>query len=243
MPDGGAIDRAVGDPVPNPYGPPWPVTGVLGQLSAKARDKALGLGTLRHFAPGDVVLLEGAPSDCAVLLLAGLFKVAGSLGSGREALVAIRIGGDIVGELGLADGGPRSATVKVVGNGVGRRIGEREYYAFLDRFPDARRAVDRAVATKLRSATRRRVEFATYPAAARVARVLLELMEAHGTRKPDGVMIEVALTQPELAALVGVAAPTVQRMLANMRHEHVLDTRYRRILVLDEQRLEQLAQP
>lgn len=220
--------------------PSWPVTGFLGQLSDETRQAALRLGTLRRFAHGDVILQEGAASDCAVLLLSGLYKVVGSLGSGREALVAIRAGGDIVGELGLADGQPRSATVKAVGSGEGRRIGERDYHAFLARFPDANRAANRAMAGKLRSATRRRVEFATWPAATRMARVLLEMKVAHGAPMGEGFVIEVALTQPELAALVGVTEPTIHRVLAALRKEGVLDTGYRRIRILDVQRLEEL---
>lgn len=225
----------------NRYGPPWPVTGFLGQLSEEARQAALRLGTFRRFGHGDVILQEGTESDCAVLLLSGLYKVVGSLGSGREALLAIRAGGDIVGELGLADGQPRSATVKAVGSGEGRRIGEREYFAFLARFPDASRAANRAMAGKLRSATRRRVEFATCPAPTRMARVLLELKAAHGVPLREGFVIEVALTQPELAALVGVTEPTIHRILAAMRQEGVLGTGYRRIHILDVRRLAELA--
>jgi CRP/FNR family cyclic AMP-dependent transcriptional regulator len=237
VPDGPHRPRA------DAYGPPWPPTGFLGQLSEQTRAAAVRLGTPRSFAAGEILLLEGAPSDSAVLLLTGLYKVVGSLGSGREALVAIRVGGDIVGELGLADGQPRVATVRAVGPGAGRRIGERDYHAFLDSHPDAARAVNRAVAGKLRSATRRRVEFATFSAVTRMARVLRELSATHGTRTPEGVLIGVALAQSELAALIGVAEPTVQRVLATMRREGVLDTRYRSIVVLDELRLAELAQP
>jgi len=230
-------------PVPSRPGPLWPATGFLGQLSEETRQAALKLGTFRRYRPGDVVLHEGAISDCAVLLLSGLYKVVGSLGSGREALVAIRIGGDIVGELGLADGDPRSATVKAVGRGEGRRVGERDCHDFLARFPDANRAMNRAMADKLRSATRRRVEFATCSAPTRMARVLLELKAAHGIPMREGFAIDVALTQPELAALVGVTEPTIHRVLTTLRRDGVLDTGYRSILILDERRLEGLAQP
>ena len=219
----------------------WTTRGFLGRLSAEEQDAALRLGTLRHFAPGEVVLQEGAPSGCAFLLLAGLFKVSGSLGSGREALVAIRGAGDLVGELGLADGQRRSATVRAAGEGRGRRIGERDFSAFLERYPNAGRAANRAMADKLRSATRRRVEFTTMPVQARLARVLLELTAVYGRPTPRGFDIDVDLTQPELAALVGVGDATIQRVLARLRTRGVLDTGYRHIGILDLDHLERLA--
>jgi CRP/FNR family cyclic AMP-dependent transcriptional regulator len=101
--------------------------------------------------------------------------------------------------------------------------------------------ISRAIVGKLRSATRRRVEFATCPAPVRVARVLRELIETHGVRRPGAVSIEVALTQPELAALAGATEPTVQRVLSSLREQGVVQTGYRRLRVLDEGGLERLA--
>jgi CRP-like cAMP-binding protein len=76
-----------------------------------------------------------------------------------------------------------------------------------------------------------------------MARVLLELKAAHGIPMREGFAIDVALTQPELAALVGVTEPTIHRVLTTLRRDGVLDTGYRSILILDERRLEGLAQP
>jgi CRP-like cAMP-binding protein len=224
--------------------PTWPTTGFLGQLSEDARQTVLHLGTPRRFDAGEPLLLEGTASDCAYLLVSGLYKVTGTLGSGqKEALIAIRIGGDVVGEVGLSDGQPRSAAVRSVGAGVGRRIGEDDFYAFLNRFPDANRAMARTMAGKLRSATQRRVEFTAYPAPARMARVLLELATTHGVRTAEGIEVGLDLTQPELAALVGAAEATIHRVLAQLRKDGVLRTGYRRIVVRDVRRLEGLAEP
>ncbi len=93
--------------MPTVHGPTprWPVSGFMGQLSPEEQEAALRLGTARHVDPGEVILHEGAPSNCVYLLVSGLFKVTGSLGSGREALLAVRIGGDLVGELGSLTAG------------------------------------------------------------------------------------------------------------------------------------------
>jgi DNA-binding IclR family transcriptional regulator len=55
------------------------------------------------------------------------------------------------------------------------------------------------------------------------------------------VSIEVALTQPELAALAGATEPTVQRVLSTLREQGVVQTGYRRLSVLDEVGLARLA--
>ena len=219
----------------------WPTTSFLGQLSDVTRQAVLQLGTRRRMSVGEIVIHEGDQSDFVVVLLSGLYKVVGHTDDGREALLAVRVGGDLVGELGLADGQPRSATVRAAAAGECLRIGERAYRTFLREHADAAEVVSRTIATKLRSATRRRVEFATCSAPVRVARVLRELAFAHGVHGERGVSIEVALTQPELAALVGATEATVQRVLTAMREDEIVRTGYRRIHIVDERRLAQLA--
>ena len=219
----------------------WPRSGFLGQLPREEQQIALRLGTARRVGPGEVILFEGGLSDCVYLLVSGLFKVTGSLGSGREALLAVRIGGDLVGELGVTDHKPRSATVRAAGEGRVCRISDRDYHRFLSAYPKAQGAANRAMVAKLRSATRRRVEFANFTATARIARILLELLAMHGVPTSDGYVVDIDLTQEELAALIGVGAATVHRILAELRHDGVVDTGYRRVQIFDVERLRDLA--
>lgn len=221
--------------------PPWPRSSFLGQLSDDTLRAVLRMGTRRRHSAGEVIIQEGAQSDYALVLLSGLYKVVGLTEDGREALLAVRIGGDLVGELGLADGELRSASVRAAGEGEVIRIGEREYRTLLSTYADANQAVSRAMAAKLRSATRRRVDFATCPVPVRLARVLQELAMRHGTRQNDKIQIEMALTQDELATLVGTTSPTIHRVLTSLRKGDILDTGYRRIDILDEQQLADLA--
>ena len=219
----------------------WPPTSFLGRLSSGSRSAVLRLGTRRRLAADEILIQEHARADFVAVLLTGLYKVVGLTDDGREALLAVRVGGDLVGELGLADGEPRSATVRSAGDGEYLRIGERDYRAFLATYPDANAAMARAMAAKLRSATRRRVEFAAYPAAVRVARILCELAAAHGAPDARGVRIAIALAQPELASLVGATEPTVQRVLYAMRDAGIIAVGRRTVWVLDQQRLDESA--
>jgi CRP-like cAMP-binding protein len=199
------------------------------------------MGTRRYHSVGETIIQEGTPADYAVILLSGLYKVVGVTEDGSEALLALRVGGDLVGELGLADGDLRSASVRAAGAAEVIRIGEREYHALLRTHADANQAASKAMADKLRSATRRRVEFATCPVPVRLARVLQELAVRHGSRHDDTIHIEMTLTQAELATLVGTTAPTIHRVLSSLRKDKILTTGYRRIDIVDERRLAELA--
>jgi CRP/FNR family transcriptional regulator, cyclic AMP receptor protein len=224
--------------------PAWPVSSFIGQLKPSTSAAILQRGTLKPIRLGEILFSEGGEPDCVFVLLSGWYSVIGSTENGKEALLAIRGCGDVVGELGIVDGYPRSASVKASTLGKARRIGRQEWLGILEQYSDAALAMSGSISAKLRSATRRRLEFATCPANVRVARVIRELATTHGVVREDGATeVRVSITQPDLAALIGATEPTVHRILSIMREAQVISTGYRRIAVLDPARLDSLADP
>jgi CRP-like cAMP-binding protein len=211
----------------------WPAGSLLGGLPRETRSAMLTLGRPVRFSDEERLLHEGDQGTHVFLLTLGWFKVVTISEDGNEALIVIRTGGDLVGELAVFDGHPRTATVKAAGPGAARRIEKWEFMDFLLAHDDAWRAVLSTVASKLRWSTRRRSEFVNCPVEIRVARVLVEMAMEHGQSSGPGVLIGAQFTQPDLAALVGTSLPTVQRVLRALRADGVLETRYRQILVLD----------
>ncbi|WP_410586463.1 Crp/Fnr family transcriptional regulator [Amycolatopsis sp. lyj-23] len=199
------------------------------------------MGVERRFRAGEVLLLEGEPTTHVLLLLSGCVKVTATTADGGRALLAVRFPGELVGELAGLDGQPRSATVTAVGLVNTRVMTQAVFQAFLKDHPDAGVAVSRSVAAKLRWATDRRVDFSGYDVPVRVARVLAKLVRSHGTRTPRGWEIGFPLSQPELAALIGAAEPTVHKSLSELRRRSVLATGYRKMTILDLRRLHELA--
>jgi CRP-like cAMP-binding protein len=216
-----------------PTVPTWPPGTFLGRIKQETRDVVLSLGRRVRFDDGQDVVVEGASSRHVFILLKGWYKVVSAQAADRETLVAIRVGGDLVGELGGLDGEQRIASVRAVGPGSARMIEAKDFHRLMNRFPDSMVATSRVVADRLRVATRRQVEFASCPTPTRVARVLAELGTAHGRSVPGGVMLDIDLTQIELAALAGTTEPTVHRALTSLRGAGVIDTGYRRIVILD----------
>jgi CRP-like cAMP-binding protein len=176
---------------------------------------------------------EGESSTHVVLLVDACVKVTGASDDGSVALLAIRVGGDLVGEMSSLDNQPRSATVTTAGPAVVRVIKQADFHAFLQDYPDAAIAVSRSMGAKLRWATRRRVDFSGREVKVRLARVLVELAQSYGRGTSQGIVIGIGLTQPELAALVGSAEPTIHKSLAEFRRMRLIETGYRRTKVVD----------
>ena len=68
----------------------------------------------RHLAAGEVLFEQGDRSDAAYFVVAGRLRVSQRGADGSSQLLAELGRGDVVGELGLLDHAPRSATVRAV---------------------------------------------------------------------------------------------------------------------------------
>jgi CRP/FNR family transcriptional regulator, cyclic AMP receptor protein len=209
----------------------WPAQTLLGQLSETTREELLGLGTPREYLPNSFLMLEGDSTTEVMALIDGWVKVVGSTEDGGNALLSLRIGGDLVGEQAALENMARTATVISAGVTVAQVISQREFLRFLDRRPDAGVAVCRALSGKLRWATRRRVDSSGLPVVTRLARVLGELGRLYGQANGDGVELRYSLTQPELAAMVGASEPSVHKALRRLRHDGVVVTGYRQVVI------------
>jgi len=226
---------------PNEEEGPWAAGSLLAGLSPAQRKTLLALGARRQYNAGDVLLAEGENTTFAVIIIDGYVKITARTEDGVESLLAIRTAGDIVGELAALDSAPRSATASAAGAVMTRVVSKAKLDECFRKDPGIAVGVNRAVAAKLRVATRRRVDFRGRDARERLARALLELCEGSAGLSPRGEL-KVFFTQSELAGLIGASEPTVHKALRALRDARVVDTRYRRLVVTDIDRLRDIAE-
>jgi CRP/FNR family transcriptional regulator, cyclic AMP receptor protein len=220
----------------------WPAGSLLDSLPPAARDRLLQRGVLvRYPGPSRVLFREGDQSRFVVVILRGVVKVTGSAPGGPEALLAIRMSGDAVGEFAAVDQLPRSATVTTCGAVVAQVIKADDFTDCLRHDPDISHAVSKSIVAKMRVASARRIDFSGSDVPTRVARVLLQLVLTYGSTDGNQSVLKSPLTQSELASLAAASPPAVHRVLHGLRERGIVSTGYRTIAVLDLDRLQKVA--
>ncbi len=217
----------------SPDGGHWPAPTLMRRLSPGLRGELLRLGHPRTYSAGEYLLRHGDGDNHALLLLRGVVKVVASSENGADALLAVRVGGDLVGELAAIDGGVRSASVIACGDVRTRWLSRDEFNSFFGKTSESVREVTRMIGERLRWSDRRRVDFVARPAASRLARVLLEIGDSYGRVVGDRCTIGVSLTQVELGSLAGLAKRTVEKHLADLQSEKLIEVGYRFITLVD----------
>ena len=210
-------------------------TGLLALLSAEEAADLHAVGRVQRFAKGARLLSERQVGDRVMVLLAGRVKIVGVNATGRDVVFDFRVAGELVGELSAIDGAPRSGSVEALERVEALTILAPDFLAFFERHPRVMLHVMRMLCGRLRDADRKLSEFAAADSTGRVAARLLELAERFGEGGPDGtIIIELPLTQEELAGWTGSSREAVARALQTMRELGWVHTARRRITICDQ---------
>jgi CRP/FNR family transcriptional regulator, cyclic AMP receptor protein len=212
----------------------WPQASLLARLTEPDRQELLSIGTRAVFPSQHVLIRQGDPEDYAVLLTKGLTKVVVDTENGYSALLAVRAGGDLVGEMASLERKPRSATVVSCVKTSAQLIPADLFGAFLQEHPRVHHEVSRMLSERLRFADNQRVAFAALPATARVARILVEIAHAYG-RCTEGNQWELglSLSRPEIASFAAVSLSSTEKSLHSLRNLSLIGQHERKILIND----------
>jgi CRP-like cAMP-binding protein len=123
----------------------------------------------------------------------------------------------VIGELSALDGEPRTATALAVDEVAAVVAPAGAMRALLERQPELAGELLRLLAGRLRDSNRQRLEFAMLDCLGRVARRLLELAERFGEPGPDGIRIELPLSQEHLASWCGCSREATVKALRTLR--------------------------
>jgi CRP-like cAMP-binding protein len=220
----------------------WPVGTFLALLSQPSRQKLLSLGTIWNFPPDHLLLRQGDRGGSVWLLLDALVKVTASVENGSRALLAIRVSGDVVGEMAVVDRTRRSADVTTCGRAVACQVKGPLFLNFLRQDTAASLALSQLAIQRLRWANQRRLDFAGYETSVCLARVLLTLAARHGWSCREGLDIGVPLTQGELGGLIGAKEGTVQKALRELSARGLVHPGHRRVIITEPARLAEFAE-
>lgn len=189
-------------------------------------------GVERHLIRGDVLFNEGDPPDSIHLVLRGRLAIAiANPIDRRESVVALMEAGDLFGELGLLDGGPRSAMARALEPTV---VLEIPYEPVLDMFEQHPRLLwnaTRLLAQRLRAMDEALADSVFLDVTGRTAKRLLELADG-----ADEFILPV--TQEELAGMVGASRERVNKAIASFIRLGWIEQHERQYRILQRDRLE-----
>jgi len=185
-----------------------------------------------RLSKGAFLFQEGQEAKEMYILLAGKVQISKMNAEGKELTLRLCTHNDIVGELTLFTVDPRYLfNAKIVESGEAAAINLEDLERVL--FNNSKLAYEymkwmndhiRKTITKFRDLVLNGKKGALYS-------TLIRLCNSYGVLRPEGIYIDVSLTNQELANYCGTARESVSRMLGELRDEGVISVERKKIIV------------
>jgi CRP/FNR family transcriptional regulator/CRP/FNR family cyclic AMP-dependent transcriptional regulator len=179
--------------------------GELQQLSSVVREQ--------HYKKHTTIVHVDDPGNALYILKSGLVKVTIEDHNGYEMILRLLYPTDFFGDMSLLDGEPRSATITTQEPSEVLVISRDHFLHIIEQSPGILLKMAAMLSRRLRKTNELIHSLAFFDVYGKVARTLLNLAQERGRVTEQGTVIDMRLTQQELAELAGMTRETMARTL------------------------------
>jgi len=197
--------------------------------------------TLRDIKKGEIVFMEGDPSDHLFFIIEGEVKIFKEYASGKSAIMGIFGAGSAVAEIAIIDGKPYPATCQAVTDGTVALMKRKDAIDAITTNPNVALRVMRSIGAKLRQLTGDLGSMAVQSVIRRLSRLLLKLADKLAVPSDDTLVMELFLTRKDLADCIGTSFEVAVRGLRKLQEDGILEIEGKRLVIRDIEGLKDIA--
>jgi CRP/FNR family transcriptional regulator, cyclic AMP receptor protein len=211
---------------------------VFCELTPAQSERLVAMARPRRLASGATLFGKGDPGTELFVVVSGTVKITVPSSDGREAMITLLRRGEIFGEIALLDGQPRTADAVAMTDCDLMVITRRDFLGFVQTEPRVATKLVAHLCARLRIADARIEETAFLNLPARLARLLVQLMEENAAATDTK---RLAITQQKVSEMLGASRESVNKHLQAWAKRKVIALKRGAIVVLAPQTLVALA--
>lgn len=193
----------------------------------------IGLARQENASARQTIFQVGQAGDSLHIVLEGRVKVSLLSEEGKEAILSILGAGEVFGEMSLFDGESRSATVTTMEPCRFLVLRRQAFLPFLEKRVPVMLELIAEMSRRLRATNTLVGNLSFLNLSARLARILLNLVQQYGKVTPKGIVIGLKLSQEELGHLVGVSRESVNRQVRAWIDAGIIEHDHGTLIVLN----------
>lgn len=186
---------------------------IFGSLDESQLDRLLAVTTTKRLRDGEVLFRKGDSGRQLYGVVEGRLKIYASGGDGKEVVFGLSDPGEVIGEIALLDSQPRSANVIAVAPTELLVLDRRDFLPFLERHPKVAIELAETLAARLRRLSELAEDSVLLALRSRLAKKLVALARSYGVEEPDGVRIDMKLSQQALGDMVGTSRESINKQI------------------------------
>lgn len=200
----------------------------------------LSEGRVRWFED-QAIFRTGDEANGVFALLSGQIRISQTTSEGRAALLMVATPGAWFGESSMLDGKTRSTDAAAIGKTALLQIDRAGFARLTRNNPEHYAPFVQILGDRYRKALDHIVHTSGLPLAVRLAQRLGELGRGHGRKEGGGIVVDLRLSQEELAGTLGVSRQTVNKALKDFERKGLITVGYASTTLLKPSALEKLA--
>jgi CRP-like cAMP-binding protein len=206
------------------------LTGVdmFAGLEPEVRQRVVAAAVPRTYRKGQMLCVENDPGESLIVLKRGAVAVYRTSQSGERAMLTVLRPPEVLGEVSLLDGSPRSASAEAIEDCTTLALSRAAFMDLVHSNPKILDAVMRSLGVLIRRLTEQNADHVFLDLPGRVAKALVWL--AADNHAP---MVTIELNQSQLAEMAGGSRQSVNQAIGSFANRGWLRTEGRRIVVTD----------
>lgn len=197
-------------------------------LAPAARQRVVAAAVACTYRKGQVLFHQDDPGDSLIILKRGAVAVFRTSPTNERAMLSVVRPPDVLGEVSLLDGSPRSASAEAIEDCTALALSRAAFLDLVHTHPVILDAVMRALGGLIRRLTEQNADHVFLDLPGRVAKALVRLAgEGHAP------MVTIELNQSQLAEMAGGSRQSVNQAIGSFASRGWLRTEGRRIIVTD----------
>jgi len=172
-----------------------------------------GMLVPKEYRRNEVIFHQGDPGSALHIIESGQVKIVGFSELGNEVILAILVDNDFFGELSLFDGEERSATAISMMPTRTLSLHRDDFLKIVAEYPGLAIHVMSLLGNRLRQADSMIKDAAFLSLSSRLAKQLISLAEQFGRQIDEGLLIDLRITQQDLADALGASRVAINRQL------------------------------
>jgi CRP-like cAMP-binding protein len=197
----------------------------------------------RKYRNDETIFHQDDPGDALYIVTAGAVKIVlPSAEDGEPAIMATLRPGDFFGALALLDGAPRSATAVALGKTETLVLRREAFLELVDSDRTLRVALLASLSREIRSITAHVQDLHFLDLPGRLANRILREAEGRPREEDGSVRLPWPYTQSELAGMIGGSRQSVNRLLADLVDEGLIELRREALVIPDPAALQRSVQ-
>jgi len=213
---------------------------LFSQLAEKDLIKLINDSQIKRYSTDEIVFHQGDTNRELYMILTGRVRIFKAAPTGGESTLEIFAKYDIFGEFAAVDAKPRSASARAMVSSELLVMTHTQFLQHLRDIPDLAVAMTETLVDKLRWTTAYAESVVQYDCAGRLLHILLRYNKQFGLEMEKGkrYMLDLSMSQADLASLVGARWEWVNRLLQDWRKRGLIEFKAGKLTILDLPRVE-----